>query len=95
MSKKPVKQRIARNSKANNPNSEPFGQSAVREGKSRRPDEGDVTERDPGSLEEETLSKDAPYNKTYGVKRQRVPGNQGRKQGHDRTRGQKAGRPQE
>jgi hypothetical protein len=95
MSKKPVKQKIARNSKAINPHTEPFGQSAVREGKSRRPDSGDVTERDPGSLEEETLSKDAPFNKTYGVQRETGPRNEDRKPAHNRTGSQKTGRRQE
>jgi hypothetical protein len=29
--------------------------------------------RDPGSLDEETLSSDAPYNKTYGVRNESEP----------------------
>lgn len=26
-----------------------------------------ITENDPGSIDEETLDRDAPYNKTYGI----------------------------
>ncbi len=95
MTKKPAKQKIARAGKSNNPHSKPFGQSAVREGESRRPDNVDASQRNPGSLEEETLSNDAPYNKTYGINRETdLDRGADQKAEPARSRGQTAGHRQ-
>ncbi|HEY4312852.1 MAG TPA: hypothetical protein VGN12_25605 [Pirellulales bacterium] len=77
MPRKITTRKTANASTARTPRSKPFGQSAAKAGESRREDirpesDRDVS-RDPGSLDEETLSSDAPYNKTYGVRNESEP----------------------
>jgi hypothetical protein len=91
MPRKITTRKPANTNTARTPRSKPFGQSAAKAGESRREDDRpvagrDVDARDPGSLDEETLSSDAPYNKTYGVRTESEPSRVPAKKSGSRSR---------